>query len=165
MKILVFSDSHSSLWFMRRCVSIIKPDGIIHLGDHAEDGSAIASENPSVPFYHVPGNCDSYYRSSSEALTKICEIGGVKLLLTHGHRFQVKSGIGKLLDHGRSAGVQAVLFGHTHTSLIQKEPDGLLALNPGAAGSWGGSAGILEIRDKQIAACRIIEQADLDALV
>ena len=154
MKILVFSDSHSSLWFMRRCVSIIKPDGIIHLGDHAEDGSAIASENPSVPFYHVPGNCDSYYRSSSEALTKICEIGGVKLLLTHGHRFQVKS-----------AGVQAVLFGHTHTSLIQKEPDGLLALNPGAAGSWGGSAGILEIRDKQIAACRIIEQADLDALV
>lgn len=165
MKILVFSDSHSSLWFMRRCVSIIRPDGIIHLGDHAEDGAVLASENPGTVYFQVPGNCDGFYRSNPDDLTKICEIDGVKLMLTHGHRFQVKSGIEKLVSCGRAAGVQAILFGHTHAALNRREPDGLFVMNPGAAGSWGGSAGILEIQDKQITACRIIEQADLDALV
>ena len=38
MTILVFSDSHSSLSFMRRCVDSVKPDALIHLGDYYEDG-------------------------------------------------------------------------------------------------------------------------------
>ena len=33
MKILVLSDSHSALQFMRQCVESVKPDAIIHLGD------------------------------------------------------------------------------------------------------------------------------------
>ena len=42
MKILVLSDSHSALSFMRRAVDAIKPDAIIHLGDHYDDGETIA---------------------------------------------------------------------------------------------------------------------------
>lgn len=164
MKILVFSDSHSSLRFMRQCAHFVAPDVMIHLGDHAEDGLVIASENPSVGFYYVPGNCDRFCGCTAEDAAKICEIGGVKFLLTHGHRFQVKSGIEKLLSYGISQGVQAILYGHTHIARHQEE-NGLLLLNPGAAGSWGGSAAILEISDKRITACRIIGQADLDALV
>ena len=34
MKILVMSDSHSALAFMRRCIEAVEPDALIHLGDH-----------------------------------------------------------------------------------------------------------------------------------
>lgn len=41
MKILVLSDSHSALQFMRQCVESVKPDAIIHLGDFFDDGVVI----------------------------------------------------------------------------------------------------------------------------
>ena len=37
MKILVLSDSHSALSFMRSCIETVKPDRIIHLGDYYDD--------------------------------------------------------------------------------------------------------------------------------
>ena len=60
MKILVLSDSHSTLSFMRHCIEKVKPDAIVHLGDHFDDGEAMHEENPGIPFYQVPGNCDRY---------------------------------------------------------------------------------------------------------
>ena len=38
MTILVLSDSHSTLRFMRLCVEKIQPDALIHLGDYFDDG-------------------------------------------------------------------------------------------------------------------------------
>ena len=49
MKILVFSDSHSSRRFMRQCVDVLQPDGIIHLGDMVQDGEVLSEEYPSFP--------------------------------------------------------------------------------------------------------------------
>ena len=60
MKILVLSDSHSALSFMFRCVNAVKPDAIVHLGDHYDDGEALGEEFPHIPIYQVPGNCDRY---------------------------------------------------------------------------------------------------------
>lgn len=165
MKLLVLSDSHSSLRFMRECVRVVRPDCVIHLGDYAEDGQVIHSENPQIAFYQVPGNCDGFYGGSQGESVKLCELDGVKLLLTHGHRFQVKTGIEKLVAYGRSCGVQGVLFGHTHMALCRREEAGMWILNPGAAGFCGGSAGIMEISGGKITACRIIGQAELDAAV
>ena len=54
MKILVLSDSHSGLSFMRLCVDTVRPDYIIHLGDYMDDGAAIAEEYPHVRVYQVP---------------------------------------------------------------------------------------------------------------
>ena len=56
MKILVLSDSHSALSFMRRCVDSVKPDVLMHLGDYFDDGIAIKEEYPGIPMYQVPGN-------------------------------------------------------------------------------------------------------------
>ena len=41
MKILVVSDSHSALSFMRTCIDCVKPDMFIHLGDYFDDAEAI----------------------------------------------------------------------------------------------------------------------------
>ena len=61
MKILVLSDSHSGLRFMRQCIDAVKPNAVIHLGDYYDDGQAMAQEYPHLYFYAVPGNCDRHF--------------------------------------------------------------------------------------------------------
>lgn len=163
MKILVLSDSHSSLRFMRQCIKTVKPDAVIHLGDYYDDGTAMAEEFGGIRFYQVPGNCDKYRCPPFVPETLVDHVCGVKLLMTHGHIHHVKSGLGALIADGKKTGVQAVLFGHTHTAHCSCE-DGLWVINPGSCGYYGGSAAILEINGKEISDCRMIGQSDLDAM-
>lgn len=165
MKILVLSDSHSSRSFMRHCIQSIRPEHVIHLGDHYEDGIVMAEEYPHIRFHQVPGNCDRY-RMERDVVDVLCyPIGGVKLFMTHGHKHGVKSDIHRVMADAREHGAQAVLFGHTHSALcFYAEEDGLWVLNPGACGSWGGSVGIIEIEDNKITACRIVRQADIEIM-
>lgn len=162
MKILVLSDSHAALRFMRLCMDKLKPDAVVHLGDHYDDGSVLAEEYPHIPIHQVPGNCDRY-RCPPFAKEVLCyDIGGVRFFMTHGHRHFVKQGIGALLSDARKGQAQAVLYGHTHVPDCHTEPDGLWVLNPGSCGYGGGSAGVVEVQDKKITACYLIKQADLE---
>lgn len=161
MKILVLSDSHSGMSFMRRCVKSIKPDAIIHLGDHYDDGETLHEENPHVLFYQVPGNCDRYRCPPFAREMLICPIFGVRFYLTHGHIHKVKQLLSLLLRDAREAKVDAVLYGHTHVADCHREDDGLWVLNPGSCGSYGGSAGLIEIQNNEITSCRILRQEDL----
>ena len=161
MKILVLSDSHSTLSFMRRCIDRIGPDVIIHLGDHYDDGQAMMEEYPNIPLYQVPGNCDRYRCPPHVPEILIPRIGGVDLYMTHGHKHSVKSYLGALLRDARRAGVAAVLYGHTHVRDCHMEDDGLWVLNPGSCGYFGGSAGLLEIKDGRILSCRLVDEDDL----
>ena len=165
MKILVLSDSHSALRFMRRCITRIKPDTVIHLGDYYDDASALAEENPHLVFHQVPGNCDRYRCPMNTLEVLDYPVCGVRLYMTHGHRHMVKSGIGGLVAAARRSGAQAALYGHTHRADCHQEADGLWVLNPGSCGSSDGSAGLIETDGKTITACRIIRQADLEEMV
>ena len=161
MKILVLSDSHSTLSFMRRCIDSVKPDAIIHLGDHFDDGEAMKEEYPQIPLYQVPGNCDRYRCAPNTAEILITRIGGVDMYLTHGHKHSVKAYLGALLRDARKAKVAAVLYGHTHVPDCHREDDGLWVLNPGSCGYFGGSAGVIETKDGRIVSCRLLEDGDL----
>lgn len=165
MKILVLSDSHSALSFMFRCAQKVKPDAIIHLGDYYDDGEALSEEFPHIRFYQVPGNCDRYRAPLHAQEILIMPVLGVNLYMTHGHRHNVKFYTGSLLADARKAKVAAVLYGHTHIADCYQEPDGLWVLNPGSAGSFGGSAGIIEVEKGKILDCRIIGQAELEEMV
>lgn len=165
MKILVLSDSHSALSFMRLCIRAVRPDALVHLGDHYEDGTDMAEEFHISRFYQVPGNCDKYriYLPVPETLVeKVC---GVKLFMTHGHIHRVKSGLGALVADARKTGVQAVLFGHTHEAYCHLEEDGLWVVNPGTCGTYGGSAALIETENNEITGCRILRQPELDELL
>ena len=164
MKLLVLSDSHSSLHFMRTCIRALRPDGIVHLGDHFDDAQVIAQENPHLLVHHVPGNCDRYRCPLNAPQTLCYPIGGVRFFMTHGHNHFVKRGTGALLADARKSGAQAVLYGHTHRAVCQREDDGLWVLNPGSCGSYSGSVGLIEIEDRAITLCRIITQEDLEAI-
>ena len=164
MKILVLSDSHAGLSFMRACIRAVKPDAMIHLGDYFEDGKDMAEEFPHIPMHQVPGNCDRY-RMVAYHPEQICyPVGGVKLFMTHGHNQKVKATLALLKKEAREMGAQAALFGHTHSALCIRE-DGLWLLNPGSCGSYGGSAGLIETENGEITACRILTYGDLEEML
>ncbi len=161
MKILVLSDSHSTLSFMRRCIESTLPDAIVHLGDHFDDGQAMAEEYSGIPFYQVPGNCDRYRCPPGYPEIRIERVCGVDLYMTHGHKHSVKSYLGALLRDARTARVAAVLYGHTHRPDCHQEEDGLWVLNPGSCGYFGGSAGLIETESGRIRTCRLLGEEDL----
>ena len=165
MKILVLSDSHSALSFMFRAAAKVKPDAIVHLGDYYDDGEALAEEFPRIPFYQVPGNCDRYRAPIGAHEILILPVLGVKLYMTHGHKHNVKFYTGTLIRDAREAGAAAALYGHTHQAECYREEDGLWVLNPGSAGSYGGSAGIIEVNDGIISDCYLIGQQELEEMV
>ncbi len=162
MKILVLSDSHAMLSFMRRCISKVQPDAVIHLGDYFEDGETMKEEFPGIPFYQVPGNCDRYRCPPGQPEILVETMEGVTLYLTHGHRHQVKSYLGTLLRDARSCHADGVFYGHTHEADCHQEDDGLWVLNPGSCGYYGGSAGLVELGNGKIHTCRILREGDFD---
>ena len=165
MKILVLSDSHSGLRFMRRCMEIIKPQVMIHLGDYYDDGQAMAEEFPSVTVYQVPGNCDKYRAPLGAPEIMVQTVGGVRLYLTHGHRHHVKMTRFSLIHDARKAGASAVLYGHTHEPDCHQESDGLWVLNPGSCGYGGGKAGIMEVNDGVIEKVYLIDETNLEEML
>ena len=160
MKILVLSDSHSSLSFMRSCIDAVRPEHLIHLGDHYDDATAMAEEYPHIPMTQVPGNCDRYRCDPCQPEILIQRVGGVNLYMTHGHRHGVKQYLGKLLRDAKVSAADAVLYGHTHEANCYREEDGLWVLNPGSCGYYGGSAGLIITASGKIRDCRILRQRD-----
>ena len=161
MTILVLSDSHSSLRFMRQCADTIRPDILVHLGDYFDDAVVLKEEYPQILVYQVPGNCDRYRCPPGLPEILVENICGVRVYMTHGHRHQVKMSVGLLLKDARAAKADIVLYGHTHAADCHREDDGLWVMNPGSCGYYGGSAGIIEIVDGKMKTCKVIREKDL----
>lgn len=164
MKILVFSDSHAGLSFMRFAVKAVRPDAIVHLGDFLEDALALGEDFPHIPLHAVPGNCDRYLSVRYYPELLCYDVCGVRLFMTHGHNQKVKQGLWTLMAEARKLGAAAALYGHTHRADCHQE-DGLWVLNPGACGTFGGSVGLIETMQGSITSCRILTYDDLDKLL
>lgn len=106
-----------------------RPRRVFFLGDNYRDGQSLADVYPEVPMELVRGNCD--WDAGPDEL--VVEAGGVKFLLTHGHRYRVKAGTRDLARAAKEKGVDVACFGHTHEALNM--PDrGVWLFNPGSAG-------------------------------
>ena len=150
----MFSDSHRALGTMYDAIERLRPDAVLHLGDHLEDAESMESVFSGVDFYHVPGNCD-FFTSAPPSLT--ISLDGVRIFLTHGHLFGVKSGLTRLTLEARRVGAQLALFGHTHEAYYG-EAGGVQLLNPGTAGkgrtlTWA----VVIVFDNGAIACEIKE--------
>ncbi len=163
MRLLILSDSHHSMGFMEECVAKLKPDCVFHLGDYYPDGFDLKQMFPGIPFYQVPGNCDSY--TCREDLPQILmpRLEGLNIYMTHGHKHYVKSTLASLLRDARECHGDIVLYGHTHQPDCHYESDGILVMNPGTA-AFLGSAGLIEIEKGKILNCRILRGSDLEAM-
>ena len=130
MRILVLSDSHGCVDPMQQCVELVQPQAILHLGDCARDADRLGRLYPRIPLLGVPGNCDY---GSCDQPERLIELGGVRILMLHGHTRGVKSDVMRAVWAARECGAQVLLFGHTHRPMVDND-GALLVLNPGAAG-------------------------------
>ena len=150
---------------MRRCITAVRPDAMIHLGDYFDDGEAMAEEFPHIRMHQVPGNCDTYRMVRYEPPVRCYDVCGVRLFMTHGHEQRVKMNLHRLMFEARQGGAAAALYGHTHVADCHREEDGLWVLNPGSCGSTGGSAGLITVEDGKILTCQILHLSDLEEMV
>ena len=143
MKLLVFSDSHRSLRGMRQALDMETPDYVIHLGDLEEDARLLSQEYSCLAVASVPGNCDGFIFSP---LQKLVTYDRVRILMSHGHIWHVKSGYDAAIAAARKCGAHILLFGHTHIPYCQQLEDGLWVMNPGSIRD-SGSFGLISISD------------------
>ena len=133
MNILIFSDTHR---LNNDAIDVIRHEkevnAIIHAGDYESDALAIHNEFPNIPIYYVPGNCD--YCSSSPTELAIT-LGGKKIFITHGHTYNVKCGLSQIMNKAAYGDFDLLIFGHTHTSLIEYFSDAII-VNPGSISGY-----------------------------
>lgn len=127
MKVLVISDSHGRNTYLDRVIKKAGPfDMLLHLGD-LEGSEEYIQSAAGCPVEMVSGNNDYFTSIDRE---KLIEIGGYKIFMTHGHRYQVNFGVDILKEAARERGAVIALFGHTHVPVI--EYGGVIAVNPGS---------------------------------
>ena len=124
----VISDTHKNKYYINKAIEKLENvDMIIHLGDNTQDIKEIEKIYKGSIIY-VSGNCDFMDSESSE---KILLLGGKKVFITHGDRYDVKNGLLKLRYRALELGVEIVLYGHTHVSKVDYE-GGVFFINPGS---------------------------------
>lgn len=150
MKILVMSDLHGAI---SNAESAIEKENdakaVIFLGDGLKSAEELSYIYNDRRFYMVAGNCDGLI--SFEPATRIIEISGKKLLITHGHPFGVKQSLRMLKERAKLEGVSLALYGHTHIADIRNE-DGIFFVNPGTLSERGSFASyaVIEIDGDKI---------------
>lgn len=129
MRILIISDTHG---YTDDVISYIesneKPDMIFHLGDYVRDGIKIGKKF-NIPIKIVRGNGD--YIEEDFNYEEIVQVKGIKMLLTHGHKYNINFSIDRLFYRGIELGVDYILFGHTHIPIIDRLKD-IVLMNPGS---------------------------------
>ena len=129
MRIVVFSDSHGDIF---QAIEVVrrneKEKTFIFLGDGADDLETLKEMYPHKEFIGVRGNCDFFCHLPDE---HTMDVGGTKILCTHGHLHGVKYSSEKLAEAARKKGVTVALYGHTHKSSVTYD-DGLYLVCPGS---------------------------------
>lgn len=149
VKIAVISDSHGSDDKIETIIDTLKSmndlDIFVHLGDFALDAEYI-KEQTNIDMIVVRGNCDFELDEINEE--EILNINDKKILLTHGHKYNIKDNLNNLYYRAKELQVDAVLFGHIHRPVNVIE-DNILLFNPGSIseprGGSTNSYGILTI--------------------
>lgn len=158
MKILVVSDTHRYQDIFYDVLSELDDiDYVIHCGDTEgfEDEMEAACD---VPFVAVAGNNDFCSYLPRE---RVLELMGHRIFVTHGHMYNVSSGLGRLIDEAEDRECDVVLFGHTHRPTYCTDGK-ILVVNPGSISlprqaSRRPSYAILEIEENKEAKITIEE--------
>lgn len=152
MKVLVMSDTHGYIFNAKRAIEKNRDvELVIHLGDYFRDALQLSQLYPDIKFEYIYGNCDFGIDNISPDRT--IEILGKRIFITHGHKYSVKWSYDNILAKASLEKADAVLFGHTHVSVIDYVKNTLI-INPGSISesrsSNPESYAILEITEDDI---------------
>ena len=109
---------------------------------------------PDKAFLFVRGNCDFSPLSPIEE-TDMITLEGVKIVFTHGHKYDAKYSYYGLMELAAARGADICLFGHTHVPMEKYCGEGekpFTLFNPGSIGRPSLSRptyGLLTITDGQ----------------
>ena len=145
MKIVVVSDSHGHTGALQSALDAV-PEAldVIFLGDGARDVDWLEDLYPERRFYIVRGNCDMGSYAPSEGFAPF---GGLNVLYTHGHLYDVKMARYQLAAAAKKKGADLALYGHTHVAKTEVL-DGVTLYNPGSVSTpGGGTYGVLSIEN------------------
>ncbi|MBR4529636.1 MAG: metallophosphoesterase [Lachnospiraceae bacterium] len=156
MKIVILSDTHGDNRVIDRVIEKEAPfDHLIHCGDAEVSLDKYAAEDNPYRFHAVRGNCD--YGGLPDILNE--RILFYNVLITHGHRENVRYGVHDLLEIGLRNRADIILFGHTHVPEFGEE-GGILYINPGSLTYPRG-----ERREKTYAVLTLTEDYDRDVVI
>lgn len=156
MELLIVSDSHGCAENIQCALErqIKTPDAVLFLGDGARDLDRLFLVD--TPLWAVRGNCDWSFSDYADKTERVLYLEGHTILMTHGHEWGVKGGLGALIAHAAEVGADIVLFGHTHKPILQTLPVGevvgeitlsrpMYLFNPGSIG-YDGNFGTLIVK-------------------
>ena len=130
MKILIVSDTHRKDDNLKKVIEEQVPlDMLIHLGD-AEGSEILIGDwvNEDCQLEMVMGNNDFF--SSLEREIEL-ELGPHRILLTHGHYYNVSLGVEGLYQEAVDRNCDIAMYGHTHRPFLDKLGN-VTILNPGS---------------------------------
>lgn len=130
MKIGIVSDSHGdthALEDMLAHSAAAEAELWLHAGDVLPDADYLAMLTQQK-VYKVPGNNDWPDSRVPEEL--VLELGGHRLLLTHGHMFGVRWTTDMLVQHALNQDCDVAIYGHTHCAEFL--PGAMTVVNPGS---------------------------------
>ena len=128
MKILIVSDTHGKHENLKLALEQEKPiDRMIHLGD-AEGCEDYIQRLAECPMDIVAGNNDFFSQLPTE---ETIYLGNYKILITHGHYYNVNAGIARIQKDANARGFHIVMFGHTHRPVVERG-NSIITLNPGS---------------------------------
>ncbi|MFB5191078.1 metallophosphoesterase family protein [Alicyclobacillus fastidiosus] len=129
MKLCIVSDTHGRTDELHAAALIAGDvDLLLHAGDETADAAWLRSYL-QVPVQGVAGNWDK--PSVEYPQERIVSVDDVPLLLTHGHRLQVKDTLQPLVARAKSVAAKVAVYGHTHV-LHAGVHDDVLVVNPGS---------------------------------
>ena len=124
LKYLILSDSHGYLGRLQNVLMASEPEGpfagVIHLGDGYADLNGFREHLP--PVIQLAGNCDALYTTPDTPACRVEALGGLRVLLTHGHTLYVRSSTDALLTKARAEGAAAALYGFRQSAAHLPKP-------------------------------------------
>lgn len=130
MKILIVSDTHRKDDNLKKVIEEQAPlDMLIHLGD-VEGSEHMIEEwvNEGCRLEMIMGNNDFF--SALEREIEL-ELGPHRILLTHGHYYNVSLGIEGLYQEAIDRDCDIAMYGHTHRPFLEQRGE-VTILNPGS---------------------------------
>ena len=159
MRAVIMSDSHGDIYRLRMTIEGVwqqvgRVDAYIHLGDGALDfqdlESTLLGRDPQAALYQVRGNCD--WSVSDVPARQLIWLDDLKVLICHGHHYNVKSGLYELDEAADANGCALALYGHTHEPAMDFRR--AMLVNPGSA--HDGNIALLETVPGQLPKVRLL---------
>ena len=124
VKIGVISDTHGLLR-PEAVAALAGVDRVIHGGDVGSE-EILEALAKIAPVTVVRGNTDYQPWAERLPVTELVEVGEKSIYVVHD--------IEDLILDPAAAGIDVVIYGHSHRPVLEKRGDGVWYLNPGSAG-------------------------------